>query len=134
MCRLFGDVIAARRKEGAAAAEGKIDMLQIFMDLKYKARCNAHWCASAWSSALAVVHIERDQHLAARTAIQSTPTVVVVVHDAIVILSEVHSPTAMDHPFAYSTNEPMRASAQAASVHSKHHIGCSYDQSESVSC
>jgi hypothetical protein len=23
MCRLFGDVIAARRKEGAAAAEGK---------------------------------------------------------------------------------------------------------------
>jgi cytochrome P450 len=36
MCRLFGDVIAARRKAGAAAAESKTDMLQIFMDLKYK--------------------------------------------------------------------------------------------------
>eukprot|EP00953_Heterococcus_sp_UTEX-ZZ885_P020849 11671-Heterococcus_DN1.PRE.4 len=61
MCRLFGDVIAARRKEGAAAAE--------------------------------------DQHLAARTATQRD-TAVVVVHDAIVILSEVHSPTAMNYAFA----------------------------------
>lgn len=36
MCRLFGKVIAARRNDSKEEAESKTDMLQIFMDLKYK--------------------------------------------------------------------------------------------------
>jgi hypothetical protein len=52
MCRLFGDVIAARRKAGAAAAEGKTDMLQIFMDLKYKVKHCAITCNITFTMAI----------------------------------------------------------------------------------
>jgi hypothetical protein len=52
MCRLFGDVIAARRKAGAAAAESKTDMLQIFMDLKYKVWHCADTCHITFTTAM----------------------------------------------------------------------------------